>query len=583
MKPDMLLRRGVLALAAFTALWWLTCLGKPLRGDQVLFESAALGILKHGYPLMEYGLGFVNLGLWHPPLFFAEQALFTLLTRSVELGARLPAVLGLMVSLWLGVRALRSWGLRAEVWGFALLFLGSAAIVAEGLIPDHDSALVLPASVGLALLAVDSLRRKTPVPLWSATAWVFLAFWGKLTTPPIYLGAWILAWAYLRGPRRAAIEAALPAILGLAAFWATYLAYSAAFHLNPIYTLEYMTWAKLGASATFNARLLALASGIWVLGLPLVLLMGVSWSQGPRIPWRRQSALLLLVLALAPLLAFSFVSPYLTVYPYNWKYLLPSRVLLALAIALLWPGKLMERAIKGPELRLATIGAAILLAGLWVVRGHIGLRVAATVAALTFGACLAFAVSRSRWDARLVAAALSVLLAEAVFFGAFQLSQSRDSPVEFNTGERGFQAVIQALKDPRFEGATFLCRKDVAFYTPGRKAIPMDPHFYLDPRVPIAIPLAVRPKAQALAKAWPFAVADWTIHASYERAFVNDLPTLTAYLDHDVDWVIDSEYDSFLREPALRALVEARFAREPERIGDYAFYRRKVPKLQRGP
>lgn len=584
MKPPARPRAAALWALGFALLWMAVCLGKPLRNDQIIFESAALGILQHGYPLIEYGLGFVNLGLWHPPLFFYLQALCTALTGSMEVGARLPGVLGLLVSAAMAWWALKKWDLREEAWAFLLLFFGSAQVLVPGIIPDHDGSLVLPSTLGLALLLISCLRRRVPVPLFPAASLVFLSLWAKLTTPPLVLVAWLFVWCWIRGPRRAWAEAFLPLALGLTVFVASFLAYSACFRLNPIFTVEYMLWVKLGGAVPLSRRLGALAEGLWVLGPPLYVLLGLGLVAGPREPWRRQGVGLLLAMALVPLLAFSLISPYLNIHPFTWKYLLPSRVYLILAVALLWPREVFAAALGRRELRLAASGFSLLLLGLLVVRHYLGFRALAPLGALAVGLVLACrGVPRSRWAGRLAAVALAMLLAEGAFFGIFQLTQSWSSPVEFNTDEKGYSAVTQALKDPRFQGAVFLCRKDVGFYTPGRRAIPIDPNFQLDPKVPIEIPLSLRPRAQALARVWPFPVEDWTIHASYERAYVNDLPTLKRYLDQDVDWVIDSNYDSFLKDPAVRALVSADFVEVRPHLGDYVFYRRRGPKLKMSP
>lgn len=579
MSPARALRWAALVAVAMALLWWSAVIGKPLRNDQVIFESAALGILQHGYPLIEYGKGFVNLGLWHPPLFFYEQALFTLASGSAEVGARLPGLVGLLLAVGLALSSLKRWGLREEAWGFLFLIFASAQVLAPSAIPDHDGSLVLPASVALALLLLDSLRRDVPVPTLAATALVFLALWGKLTTPPLLFLAWIAAWAFIRGLRRGLLEAGVPVAVGTALFGLSFLAYSAAFHLNPLFTVEYMSWAKLSSAAPLLVRLRSLLEGLWVLGPPLLLLLGIGVVSGPKEPWRRQGAALLVALALAPLVAFSLLSPYLSTHPFTWKYLLPSRAFLALAIVMLWPRQAVQEAFSGKALRLAGLALVLLLAGLLVVRNYLGFRALAPLGALLLGIPIACrGQPRAAWAGRLASLAFSVLAAEALFFGAYQLGQSASSPIEFNTGERGFSQVVEELKDPKYKGALFLCRKDVGFYTPGRNAVPIDPHFRLDPRVPIEIPFASRPFAQAFAGHWPFPVKDWTIYASYERAYVNDLGPLKAYLEQDVDWVIDSNYDSFLRENAVRDLVNEHFERQTAAFGDYAFYRRKGPK-----
>lgn len=577
MKPARLLKAFALLALGVNALWWVLALAKPLRNDQIIFESAALGILQHGYPRIDYGLGFVNLGLWHPPLLFYLQAAWTWLTGSHEVGARLPGVLGVLLALGLLLRALRQAGLDQEAWALLFLAAASVTITTPALIPDHDGALVLPAMAGLTALLLKSLRRAAPVPLWPAVAWVCLGLWGKLTTPILLYGAWVLAWLGLRGVRAALREAVLPVVLGTLAFGLGYLAYSAAFGLNPIYTPEYMLWAKIGSSP-WSHRWESLIDGAWVLG-PAFWMAGaiLGMQREDLAPWRRQGIVLCLVMAALPWLTYSFMTAYNDLHPFAWKYLLPSRLLVAVALALAWDRRLWDAAWERSLARLAAALGASALLGLWVLSPRLEYRAWASALLLAGAALVAARLGRDRFRPALMAAAAVVLLAETGVHAGRYLTQSADSPPEFGTGEKGYHQVTQALRAAEFQGATFLCRKDVGFYTPGRRAIPIDPHFRLDPRVPIEIPLSQRPWAQRLAAVWPFKVNDWTIYASYERAYVNAPDPIRDWLDKDVDWVIDSRHDPFLRDEALRKLVLDRFSLDRS-IGDYDFYRRKSPR-----
>ena len=185
------LKRGSLILLLAGLACWTINFPKFIRSDQTNFESVALGILETGKPVAHYGT-FTNWGLWHPPLLFYEQALWTKVTGSVEIGSRLPGALGVLVALALAFLMLRSLSGQSAAWAAVFLMVAAPPLMYTGMVPDHDGALVLPLTVLLAWVQVAALKKNFSVPVLAAAAAGFLMLWGKLTTPPLLLTGFIL-------------------------------------------------------------------------------------------------------------------------------------------------------------------------------------------------------------------------------------------------------------------------------------------------------------------------------------------------------------------------------------------------------
>ncbi len=557
-------------LLLLAASYWSASFPKLLRNDQIIFESVAQGIGETGKPVAHYGR-FVNLGMWHPPLLFYEQALWTRLTGSVELGARLPGALGVVLALLLafwGVR--RCAGERAGEAG-AFLLLACPALMYTAMVPDHDGALVLPACVLLAGIELKALADGRPLPMLPLVGAGFLMFWAKLTTPPLIFVGLVSGSLLLLG-WGSGLRAAAAAAIALTLFLASWVLYCAWMRLNPGFILEYMA-LKMGSRPAWPVRWHALWVGVQELGLPLIALYTVLLARQQE-AWRRKGALLLGIQALIPMLAFSLVSSYFAEYPLSWKYVVPSQALLALACALLWPDgdwwPKLNRAEKGSLLILSVLT----LVQLWQPRSR---SLLPTPVAAGFMLLLAFWAwtRRGRGGAARFAAGnllLMVLLQGWVMGNLTEMGE--DSPPEFPTGEQGYAAVVAELQGPEYRDRSFLCRKDIGFYAPGKRVVPIDPHFRRSPR-PLDIPVGSRPFGTWLKSWWPFAVDDWTVYSSWERAYVNDPDSVRDALD-EVDTVVDSDYDSFLADPGLRRLVETRYRKRKE-IGHYSIYVKRSP------
>jgi hypothetical protein len=565
------LKRGSLILLLAGLACWAVNFPKFLRSDQVIFESVAQGILETGKPVAHYG-HFTNLGLWHPPLLFYEQALGTWLSHSPELGARLPAALGVLLAIFLAFAALRRLAGPEPAWAALFLMVASPALMYTGMVPDHDGALVLPMTLAFAWIQLDALKKGFKAPLWPAVALGCLLLWGKLTTPPLLLLGFSLGSFFWLGARQGlrAVGASALAVVFFGISWALFCVWK---NINPAFTVEYMAAIKLGGPTPPLAhKLKTLWIGLQELGLPLMTLYGLLLIREKE-DWRRRGAMILGLQAAIPMLAFSLWAPYFAAHPLSWKYLVPSQALLCVSCALMWPKETWWPDLGASEKKVLWIACALLLAELLAMTYDLRVWSASMLGGMAF----AWFLGRRRQAPRpyLALGALLVMAMLALKFFVQMGIMGEDAPPEFPTGEKGYASVVREIQGPAYQGRTFLCRKDVGFYVPGKRVVPIDPHFSWNGQ-PMDIPVEARPLGAWLKSWWPYPVEDWTVYSSWERAYVNDRPGFEKYLD-EVDTVIDSNYDSFLRDPSLKALVEGRFNRLKD-IGHYSIYLKKPPK-----
>jgi hypothetical protein len=214
--------------------------------------------------------------------------------------------------------------------------------------------------------------------------------------------------------------------------------------------------------------------------------------------------------------------------------------------------------------------AVLAVAALCRLQYNLGLWTASALGILVLGGLLGRRFQCG--DAARFAGPALAMLSLAVALDVHWLSMGVDSPPEFWTGERGFRAVVEELKDPWYRGRPVMCRKDVGYYVPGRHVWAIDPHFSRGTG-PLDVPWQARPLGPWLHAHWPYPVDDWGMHLSWERAFVDDQPGFVNALAA-VDVVIDSDYDSFLSRAPLREAVQKDFVLS-KHIGHYSVYDRR--------
>ncbi len=554
------------ALALACLAWYALNLGKPMRNDDVLWSYGGLAILARGLPQLVYGpQPLIHWGLWHPPLFLYENALIFRLLGWSEPAARLSGMLGM-----LGAAALGCLLLSRQAAGRAGVFLFGLALgipfMQGGLIPDIDGALLTPLLAGLACCQAEGIRDPPRFPLGKASLLWALLLMSKWTTPPFVGLVWFTWLGFNLGWKQALRQAGLSMALGSALFALGFLAWCAWAQVSPFYPLEFSFIEKAGGalkSAGLGTRLASLLHGLGALGPGLPLAALGAWLESRRSPEGRLAGFFLLQAAVL-LLAYSLLFPGLGWHVLTWKYLSPAVVFLALALALGWRECGVAPARMAGLLALSAIAYFALvplhrhhqdklelfyffLAAAWLWKGGLP------------GACAP----------RVAGVGLAWL--QAMGFALLMASTPADCSPAFPTGEIGFAEMIRA-KPREALGRVLLARKDVTFYLSPEKGLPIDPHFGR-PAKGMFLPLEKRPLALKFSRAWPYPVSDWGFYPSFEAAFVDDEAGLLALLKGPVEAVVDSDYDSFLKSPAVKAAALERFPRRLK-FGHYSLYSR---------
>lgn len=544
---------------------------KPLRNDDVIWGYAADGLLAHGWrPLIEYGGGFRNWALWHPPLFVYELGASLALFGRHAISLRVTGMLGAATAAVFAWLLLRQAGLGARWRALGFGLLCAQAWIQGWLIPDIDGALLVPLLTGLAIcqwrgLETDRFPLGTAVFCWMG---LFLAKW---TTPPLVLVTWALFLLWSRGWRTAFRQAILSAALGLALAMLAYGLYAVVAGINPLYPFEFSFQVKAaGTHFTLSERLQSLRWGFGtVVGLGLPVAAIGSWL-GLKPGLRRKSTSLFLVLGLMLPLAYALLLPGLGYQVLTWKYVAPTGIYLAITLALGWDG-IDATGLNGQGARRAALlwmASVIFLLATQHYHRWYPSRLDIFYLLLLLLLLWVLGQDGLTWSKRLLWAGLLTAALQAGVYAGVLSKEGPDCSPSFPTGERGFAALIQS-PPPELARGLVLCRKDVGYYVARDRVIPIDPHFG-SPPLGIQIPLSKRPLAQSFAQLWPWPVTDWNLYTTFEQASVDDPPGLLTAIQR-ASAVVDSDYDSFLKDPKMQTAVETRFPRRLH-FGDYSVY-----------
>ncbi|GEM_PF-5472818 len=282
-------------------------LDSPLRFDETVFASEALGILKHGVPKIPYAedrnllpsppyhYDDARYGLWHPPLFLYSLAGSVGLLGTSNRAFRTAPLMWFILSLgmlWLLSLQLDEENLPVSMRAIPLaVALMTPLLVDGGFFVDIDNS-----SLTFSLLLFAWAFLKDPENCsfrrLSLLALIFgFCLCSKLTSPFLFLFC-VLAYHTLNGsPRKGLLQALAIGLGGASIFLVVYLAYCVLLDYPIRFMFDYSYWAKRSMYlqiSDIRAILHAIRWNLFWVSPPLCLALAVLAIQWSRNYWSRR-------------------------------------------------------------------------------------------------------------------------------------------------------------------------------------------------------------------------------------------------------------------------------------------------------
>jgi len=467
------------ALSAGVTGWRL--LDSPLRYDEAgSFGTQITGVITHGVPkVIENGK--VVYGMWHPPLYQYNLAVFRLAFGPANWTARIVGIA------WFVGTGLLLWRFAgASALCLALL----SPLIAQGILfVDIDNT-----SMAFALILFGAVFATAPRPHSARTvavlsAILFLALWSKLTTPFIMLIAVAVFHILNRDWRGLRHTAAIGAI-ATTAFFVSYFLYCDWTGYPPRFMFDFTYIGKRGAYLSLAGRsLVEPLHAIWWnviwFSPALALLFGVLTFERLRAFWQDRRAESIDFWVIFAWVCFGAYAVWAGV---MGKYTFPAGVSAAMALGLWLPGLLSNVRVRKPAV-LAIAGTALLIfhvlalpalqvkpsgADASALTLAAGLTHPRTIAlALVVGSFAAFALVVSRAIAGTAPARIAVTLLVCAIVAnsveTFKVMLSADDRSPYRPfEERGFEATVRRLNQDLAPTDTIIGPKDFVYYFRGR-------------------------------------------------------------------------------------------------------------------
>ncbi|MDO8672033.1 MAG: glycosyltransferase family 39 protein [Dehalococcoidia bacterium] len=287
-------------------------LNKRLQFDEVEWPPQAMGILRHGVPVIYFGEdSFVrrypyeligesaHWGLWHPPLYLYTMAtVFAVLGSSTE-SARFLGVLTAFLTIGLTALLARQFAPKREgragaIVALALVLTLTSPFFIQGILYlDIDNTILMPLVLFFLYLGqrfglIETLTARRLLVL----SLVFtLTLWAKLTTPLLLLAALGASYA-IRRRWRAAVNIVGVGVIGSVMFAVTWLGYAFLAHVPADFPIRFTFLQKaamLTQGASGLSRPNAVGHLLTYLTPPFAVLTGIAAIWALSLVYRKRS------------------------------------------------------------------------------------------------------------------------------------------------------------------------------------------------------------------------------------------------------------------------------------------------------
>ena len=544
----------------------------PLRGDDIAFAQTARAIAKTGLPHFSYGEGnWSAYGLWHPPLYvyLIGEAIRTL--GQTEAALRSVGILCFLATAILIYRFCQRLFKDQTIAAIGCgLFLINPIMAQYTLILDIDNTILMLLLTLFLYQTVGSwkemsLRRHIGLSLLFA-----LILWAKLTTPPFLLLALVLFSLSRHSQWKVGVRLTLiTGLVGTAIFLLTWTFYCYVSQCPLLYPIEFTFLGKKAKYLHLGARLQSFEMLALVVAFvaTLGLLIWIERSIRPPQPMAR------LLLIFVGLLLFVYTIWMRAGLKYLTVALPPLCVLIAPFVT--------DRLRAVPKLAILLLATTLYYLFLPDIRiNRDGLTFVLHLFPLLVLLCLSIRTNLVHAISGVLVLAIGLQISQGVkqAFGDYPPARSFTQLVN-PTAKHGLRETVSYLNNALPKSAVILCDLEVGYYYASGRYHEI--HYSYEPFIHRALRIQVTHTSGKYPDyRWPgtatfqrlFPQFNWTYNIGVPRMpiadFIRDRSTLQT-----LSAVVDSAPQSFLRDAALRRLIETEFPMVRE-IGDYKVYTR---------